>query len=269
MATLKIENLHVEIEGKEILKGVNLEMGEAEIHAIMGPNGNGKSTLLSAIMGHPRYEVTQGSITFDGVDVLELEVDERSKLGLFLGMQYPQEVPGVTNADFLKSALNARRETPIGLFEFVKNMESNIELLRMKPDLAHRHLNEGFSGGEKKRNEILQMLMLEPRFAMLDEIDSGLDIDALGLVAEVLKAAYDERQMGLMIVSHYERFFELITPTHTHIMLDGKIVLTSDASLVTKIDREGYDWLDIKPAETESAHKKRILLESCAIGDRK
>ncbi len=265
MSQLVIDNLHVSIDDKEILKGVSLTVNEGEIHAIMGPNGNGKSTLLSAIMGHPRYEVTEGSITFDGEDVLELEVDERSKLGLFLGMQYPQEVPGVTNSDFLKSAINARRETPIGLFEFVKSMESNIEKLRMKEDLAHRFLNEGFSGGEKKRNEILQMMMLKPTFTMLDEIDSGLDIDALGLVAEVLKEEQEKRQMGLIIVSHYERFFELIKPTHTHIMIDGQIVLTSDETLVTKIDREGYDWLDIKPRETQDEHRKRIVLESCAI----
>ena len=268
MAQLRIENLHVEIEGKQILKGVNLVVNEGEIHAIMGPNGNGKSTLLSAIMGHPRYEVTEGSITFDGEDVLELEVDERSKLGLFLGMQYPQEVSGVTNSDFLKSALNARRETPIGLFEFVKGMESSVKRLRMKEDLAHRFLNEGFSGGEKKRNEILQMIMLQPRFTRLDEIDSGLDIDALGLVAEVLKEEQDKRQMGLIIVSHYERFFELIKPTHTHIMMDGQIVLSSDETLVTKIDREGYDWIEAKPAETEKEHKQRIALESCVIKDR-
>ena len=244
MTTLKINDLHVEIEGKEILKGVNLEMKQNEIHAIMGPNGNGKSTLLSTIMGHPRYEVTKGSITIDDIDVLELEVDERSKLGLFLGMQYPQEVPGVNNADFLKSAINAHREEPIGLFEFVMELEGNIKKLKMKEDLAHRFLNEGFSGGEKKRNEILQMMMLKPKFAMLDEIDSGLDIDALALVANVLKESLETMNTGLMIVSHYERFFELIKPTHTHIMIDGKIVLSSDESLVSKIDSEGYDWLD-------------------------
>lgn len=243
MAQLKIRNLHVEIEGKEILKGVNLDMNQGEIHAIMGPNGNGKSTLLSTIMGHPRYEVTQGSIFIDDVDVLELEVDERSKLGLFMGMQYPQEVPGVNNADFLKSAINAHREEPIGLFEFVTQLEKNIEKLKMKEDLAHRFLNEGFSGGEKKRNEILQMMMLKPRFAMLDEIDSGLDIDALALVAQVLKDSLETMDTGLLIVSHYERFFELIKPSHAHIMIDGKIVLSSDENLVSKIDQEGYDWI--------------------------
>ena len=272
MAKKKKKNLHVSIDDKEILKGVNLKVEASEIHAIMGPNGNGKSTLLSTIMGHPRYEVTEGSITFDGEDVLEMEVDQRSKVGLFLGMQYPQEVPGVTNADFLKSALNARRETPIGLYDFVKSMESNIEKLRMKPDLAHRFLNEGFSGGEKKRNEILQMLMLEPKIAMLDEIDSGLDIDALGIVASVLKEAIQSRDIGLMIVSHYERFFEFIEPTHTHIMMDGKIVLSGDATLVRKIDQEGYDWIDAKRAdEIEHVRPESVASQAlkAALGDHK
>lgn len=264
MAQLVIKDLHVSIDDQEILKGVSLTINENEIHAIMGPNGNGKSTLLSTIMGHPRFEVTKGSITFDGKDVLEMEVDERSKVGLFLGMQYPQEVSGVTNADFLKSAMNARRSEPIGLFEFVKEMEKNIDKLRMKQNLAHRYLNEGFSGGEKKRNEILQMLTLKPRIAMLDEIDSGLDIDALSIVANVLKEAQDERKMGLMIVSHYERFFEFIEPTHTHIMMDGKIVLSSDKSLVTKIDQEGYDWIDAKRAD-EKVHVRPVSQASKAI----
>lgn len=264
MSQLIINDLHVSINDHEILKGVSLTINENEIHAIMGPNGHGKSTLLSSIMGHPAYEITKGSITLDGEDVLEMEVDERSKAGLFLGMQYPQEVSGVTNADFLKAAINARRETPIGLFEFVKEVETNIELLRMKPDLAHRYLNEGFSGGEKKRNEILQMLLLEPKFAMLDEIDSGLDIDALNIVANVLKDAQNERQMGLMVVSHYERFFEFIQPTHTHIMIDGKIVMSSDASLVKKIDEEGYDWIDADFTK-EATHERPVVNAQDAI----
>lgn len=244
MTQLKINNLKVQIESKEILKGVDLTVNKGEIHAIMGPNGNGKSTLLSSIMGHPRYEVTDGTIEFNGEDVLEMEVNERSLAGLFLGMQYPSEVPGVTNADFLKSAMNTHRDTPIGLYDFVTQLEANIKQLKMKEDLAHRYLNEGFSGGEKKRNEILQLMMLHPEIAMLDEIDSGLDIDALALVAEVLKQYQDEKGMGLIIVSHYERFFELIKPSHVHIMIDGKIVLSGDYRLVQKIDQEGYDWID-------------------------
>ncbi len=243
MSTLNIKDLHVSIDGKEILKGVDLNVNSNEIHALMGPNGNGKSTLLAAIMGHPRYEVTQGEITLDGEDVLAMEVDQRSKAGLFLGMQYPQEVAGVTNSDFLKAALNARREKPIGLFAFIKEMEGAIAKLEMKSDLAHRYVNEGFSGGEKKRNEILQMMLLKPRLAMLDEIDSGLDVDALKVVATAILDEYAKQQTGLIIVSHYDRFYQLIKPTHSHIMIDGKIVLSGDDTLAKKIDEEGYDWL--------------------------
>ena len=187
MATLKIENLHVSIDDKEILKGINLTVNSNEIHALMGPNGNGKSTLLAAIMGHPKYNVTSGSITLDGKDVFSMSVDERSRAGLFLAMQYPQEIPGVTNSDFLRAAMNARSEKPVSLFKFIKEMEKNIADLQMKPDLAHRFLNEGFSGGEKKRNEILQMRMLKPSIAMLDEIDSGLDVDAIKVDGKVIE----------------------------------------------------------------------------------
>lgn len=186
MKTLEIKNLHVEVEGKEILKGVDLTVNENEVHALMGPNGNGKSTLLAAIMGNPKYIVTEGSITYDGKNILEMPVNERSVAGLFLAMQYPQEIPGVTNSDFLRAAMNVRREQPISLFKFIKEMESTIKDLEMKEDLAHRFLNEGFSGGEKKRNEIVQMEMLKPTLSMLDEIDSGLDVDALRIVADAL-----------------------------------------------------------------------------------
>ncbi|NLC42062.1 MAG: Fe-S cluster assembly ATPase SufC [Erysipelothrix sp.] len=273
MSKLVINDLHVEIEGKEILKGVNLEVNSHEIHAIMGPNGNGKSTLLSTIMGHPTYTVTKGSITFDGQDVLEMEVDERSRAGIFQGMQYPQEVSGVTNSDFMKAAINARREEPVGLFEFVKKMEGAIDILDMKEDLAHRFLNEGFSGGEKKRNEILQMMLLEPKIAMLDEIDSGLDIDALGIVAKAIKEMADRSDTGMMIVSHYERFFQQITPTHTHIMIDGKIVVSSDGSLVNRVDAEGYDWIkdelgiDVTNRDIQANAKPRVSLQTCAVNE--
>ena len=270
MSQLIIKDLHVEIDGKKILKGVNLVVNSKEIHALMGPNGNGKSTLLSAIMGHPSYTITQGSITFDNQDVLEMEVDERSKVGLFLGMQYPQEVSGVTNSDFMKAALNARRETPIGLFEFVKKMEGAIKKLDMKSDLAHRYLNEGFSGGEKKRNEILQMILLEPKLVMLDEIDSGLDVDALRLVADVVNETVQHQESGVIIVSHYERFFQQIKPTHTHIMLDGRIIYSSDGSLVNKIDEQGYDWIKAElniELDDNGAIKSRpqAVLGSCAV----
>lgn len=271
MSVLNIKNLHVEIEGNKILKGVDLTVKSNEIHALMGPNGNGKSTLVSTIMGHPKYQVTEGSITFDGKDVLEMEVDERSKVGLFLGMQYPQEVSGVTNSDFLKAAVNSRRETPISLFSFIKDMESAVKALEMKSDLAHRYVNEGFSGGEKKRNEILQMLLLKPKIAMLDEIDSGLDIDALRIVANVINDMVAKQDLGMIIVSHYERFFHLITPTHTHVMLDGKIVMNSDASLVSRIDQDGYEWiaeeLGVQIAHEEKESKKPISIVACAANE--
>ena len=184
MAVLTISNLHVQVADKEILKGIDLTIRAGELHALMGPNGNGKSTLLAAIMGNPKYTVSQGSIFLDERNVLEMSVDERSRAGLFLGMQYPSEISGITNADFLRSAINARREQPISLFAFIREMEQAIKDMDMKSDLAHRFLNEGFSGGEKKRNEILQMKLLKPCMAMLDEIDSALEVDALKLVAQ-------------------------------------------------------------------------------------
>ncbi|MGB7594918.1 MAG: Fe-S cluster assembly ATPase SufC [Erysipelotrichaceae bacterium] len=273
MSTLIIKDLHVSIDGKEILKGVDLKVGPKEIHALMGPNGNGKSTLLAAIMGHPKSTVTSGEITLDGEDVLAMDVDKRAKAGLFLGMQYPQEVSGVTNSDFLKAAINSRREKPIGLFAFIKEMEGAIAKLDMKSDLAHRYVNEGFSGGEKKRNEILQMMLLKPELAMLDEIDSGLDVDALKVVASAILDEYEQRGLGLIIVSHYDRFYQLIKPTHSHILIDGRIVLSGDESLVTKIDEEGYDWLSTqlgieiwKDEEEQKAVRNTVgSLGSCAI----
>lgn len=272
MSTLEIRDLHVEIDGKEILKGVDLRVRSGEIHALMGPNGNGKSTLLAAIMGHPRYVVTQGQILFDDQDVLAMTVDKRSQAGLFLGMQYPQEVAGVTNSDFLKAALNSRREKPIPLFTFIKEMEKAVNELEMKSDLAHRYVNEGFSGGEKKRNEILQMMLLKPTIAMLDEIDSGLDVDALKIVANAILKQTQDHTMGLIIVSHYDRFYQLIQPTHSHIMIDGKIVMSGDSTLVTKIDEEGYDWLQkelgVEIKEIEEPVIKRTSVGSlgtCAV----
>lgn len=263
---LVIENLHVNVEEKEILKGLNLTINNQEIHALMGPNGNGKSTLLAAIMGNPKFNITQGSIKLDGINVLTMEVDERSKAGLFLGMQYPSEVSGVTNSDFLRAAINARREKPIPLFGFIKEMEKTIKEMQMKPDLAHRFLNEGFSGGEKKRNEIVQMKMLKPKIAMLDEIDSGLDVDALKLVADVVVELQKEQQMGLLIVSHYERFYQLLKPTHAHVLLDGKIVESGGIELIEKVDQEGYDWLSEKyQISIQEEEKKQIQrLGACA-----
>lgn len=267
MGTLDIRNLYVEIEGREILKGIDLTIKDKEIHALMGPNGNGKSTLLAAIMGHPKYVVTNGTITFDGQDVLSMSVDERSKAGLFLAMQYPAEITGVTNSDFLRACLNARSEEPIPLFQFIKEMESNIKKLNMKKDLAHRFLNEGFSGGERKRNEILQMRMLKPSIAMLDEIDSGLDVDAIKVVSSGLDEMVKESNMGLLVVSHYKRFYQLIKPTHAHVIVDGKIVAQGDYELVNKIDGEGYDWLykELKIKPKTETRPIVYSLGSCAV----
>ncbi len=269
MKTLEIKDLHVEVEGKEILRGVDLTVKENEVHALMGPNGNGKSTLLAAIMGNPKYTVTQGSITYDGKDILSLPVNERSVAGLFLAMQYPQEIPGVTNSDFLRAAINVRREEPISLFKFIKSMEQTINDLQMKEDLAHRFLNEGFSGGEKKRNEIVQMELLKPSLAMLDEIDSGLDVDALHIVADALNKLHEEDHMAMLVVSHYERFYQLIKPEYTHVLVNGKIVLEGDAELADRIDREGYDWIykeyNVQPAAAEEVKKVSASIGTCAV----
>lgn len=240
---LEIKDLHVNAGEKEILKGLNLIVKEGEIHAIMGPNGNGKSTLLQTIMGNPAYTVTSGSILFNGEDVLQMSVDVRSKKGLFLALQYPQEIAGVTNSDFLRASINARNSKPISIFKFIKEIDKNIKELKMKEDLAHRFVNDGFSGGEKKRNEILQMMMLKPYIAMLDEIDSGLDVDAIKLVSDAILKLKEETNLGLMVVSHYERFFTSIKPTHAHVIVDGKVVVEGDSELVLKIDQDGYDWL--------------------------
>lgn len=245
MSVLSIKDLHVAIGDKEILKEINLTINTGETHALMGPNGNGKSTLLGTIMGHPKYKVTQGTITLDGEDVLSMSVDERSRKGLFLGMQYPQEIPGVTNSDFLRSAMNARREKPLSLYQFIKAMDHATEDLEMDGNLAHRYLNEGFSGGEKKRNEILQMKLLEPKFALLDEIDSGLDVDALRIVADNINEMRETKKedFGLVMVSHYERLYELVKPTHVHVLVDGNIVVEGGFELIEKINNEGYEWV--------------------------
>lgn len=244
MSVLEIKNLHVSIEGKEILKGVNLVMNTGEIHAIMGPNGTGKSTLSAAIMGNPNYDVTEGEILLDGVNLLELEVDERALAGLFLAMQYPSEIPGVTNAEFIRAAMNARRpeDDKISVMEFIRILDEKMELLNMPEEMAERYLNEGFSGGEKKRNEILQLLMLEPTFAILDEIDSGLDIDALKVVAQGVNAMRGE-DFGALIITHYQRLLNYITPDIVHVMMDGRIVKTGDATLAKRLEAEGYQGI--------------------------
>lgn len=244
LPTFTIDGLRANVEGKEILKGLNLEIKGGEIHAIMGPNGTGKSTLASALMGHPKYEVTEGSVTLDGEDVLEMAVDERARAGLFLAMQYPSEITGVTNADFLRSAINVRRGegNEISLIKFIRQMEAKMKQLEMNPEFMHRYLNEGFSGGEKKRNEILQMLLLEPKFVILDEIDSGLDIDALRIVAEGVNAMRSEER-GFLIITHYQRLLNYVKPDFVHVMMQGRIVKSGGPELAERLEAEGYDWI--------------------------
>lgn len=242
MNNLAIKNLHVEVEGQEILKGVNLKINKGDNLALLGPNGHGKSTLFMAIMGHPKYKITKGSISFNNKDLKKLTVDERSRLGLFLGFQNPSEVPGVVNSDFLKSVLNARLEKPMSLFTFYKTLENAYKEIDIPFSMANRNLNEGFSGGEKKRNEILQMSLLNPKVAMLDEIDSGLDVDAINIVAKMINKKHQEGT-SLIVISHYARLFNLIKPNRAAIMVNGKIVLDGKPDLIKRIDKEGYEWL--------------------------
>jgi len=239
---LKIENLQVEIDGQEIVKGLDLEVGEGEIHAIMGPNGSGKSTLANVLMGHPRYEVTGGAITFRGEDVFELEADERAKLGMFLAFQYPSEVPGVSVANFLRTAVNAVREEELSPMEMYRLIQDKMKIMQMDPKFAERYLNEGFSGGEKKRNEILQMLMLEPRLAIMDETDSGLDIDALQVVAKGVNELKGP-EFSAVIITHYQRILRYIEPDYVHVMLDGRLVTSGGKDLALDLEDKGYEWV--------------------------
>ena len=239
---LKIENLQVEIDGQEIVKGLDLEVGKGEIHAIMGPNGSGKSTLANVLMGHPRYEVTGGSITFEGEDVFELEPDERAKLGMFLAFQYPSEVPGVSVANFLRTAVNSVREEELNPMEMYRLIQEKMSIMQMDPRFAERYLNEGFSGGEKKRNEILQMLMLDPSLAIMDETDSGLDIDALQVVAKGVNELRGP-EFSAIIITHYQRILRYIEPDHVHVMLDGRLVTSGDKELADDLEEKGYEWV--------------------------
>jgi FeS assembly ATPase SufC len=240
----EIRGLRSAIEGKEILKGLDLKIDGGQVHAIMGPNGTGKSTLASSIMGHPKYEVTDGEVLLEGADVLEMGVDERALAGLFLAMQYPSEITGVTNADFLRSAINARRGegNEISLIKFVRLMEGKMKELEMNPEFMHRYLNEGFSGGEKKRNEILQMMMLDPKLVILDEIDSGLDIDALKIVAAGVNAMRSAER-SFLIITHYQRLLNYIKPDFVHVMMQGRIVKSGGPELAERLEAEGYDWV--------------------------
>lgn len=241
MSVLEVKDLHVTVEGKEILKGVNLKMSTGEIHAIMGPNGTGKSTLSSTIMGDPAYKITKGDILLNGKSIIDLPVDERARMGLFLAMQYPQEIPGVTNAEFVKSAINARRpkDDPIPLMDFIKRLDETLETLDMSEEMADRYLNEGFSGGEKKRNEIMQMMMIRPEFAILDEIDSGLDIDALKVVSRGVNQMRGDN-FGSLIITHYQRLLNYIIPDYVHVMMDGRLVKTGGPDLAICLEKEGY-----------------------------
>ena len=246
MSELVIQNLHVSIEGKEILKGLNLTVGQGEIHALMGPNGSGKSTLAYTLLGHPFYEVTEGEIWFKGQNILELEADERSHLGMFLAFQYPVSIPGVTVANFLRTAINAHRKAKnpedkgISIPDFRRLLTAKMNLLKMDNSFAGRYLNEGFSGGEKKRAEVLQMATLQPDIAILDETDSGLDIDALRIVSEGVNALASP-DLGVLVITHYQRILNYIKPNYVHIMLNGRVVESGVPELALYLEEHGYD----------------------------
>lgn len=258
MSELVINNLHVSIDDKPIIKGLNLIIRQGEVHAIMGPNGTGKSTLAYTIMGHPGYEVTKGEILIDGKSILEMEADERSREGLFLAFQYPVSIPGVTVANFLRTAVNAHRrhadppQDDISILEFRKLLKSKMDVLEMDYSFGGRYLNEGFSGGEKKRTEVLQMAVLEPAFAILDETDSGLDIDAIRIVSEGVNALKGSRT-GVMVITHYQRILNYIQPEFVHIMYNGQIVESGGKDLALRLEEQGYDWVREKFGQEEIA----------------
>ena len=248
MSTLEIKNLHAQVlpneedgEPKEILKGVNLTIKSGETHAVMGPNGSGKSTLSYVIAGHPKYEVTEGEVLLDGENLLEMEVDERARAGLFLAMQYPTEVPGVKMAQFMRSAVTAVRGEAPKLREWNKELTDAREKLSIDKSFAHRSVNEGFSGGEKKRHEVMQLDLLKPKFAVMDETDSGLDVDALRIVSEGINRYQEETGGGVLMITHYKRILNYVKPDFIHVFADGKIVQTGDASLADQLEAEGYE----------------------------
>lgn len=240
MHTLKIKDLNVSVENKEILKNFNLEIKSGEIHAIMGPNGTGKSTLSKVIMGNSNYKIEKGSIYFDDKEINKFETDERARLGIFLGYQMPPEIEGVSNADFLRSALHNKDEN-FKLYDFIKKVNSTVEQLDMDKQMIHRGINEGFSGGERKKNEILQMYMLEPNTIILDEIDSGLDVDSLRIVGENVMKYYEEKKPAILLITHYQRLLDYIKPDYVHIMKEGSIVKTGNKDLVSEIEKYGYN----------------------------
>ena len=253
MADLEIRNLHVRTEEREILRGVDLDVSRGEIHAMMGPNGSGKSTLASTLLGHPGYEVTAGTITFKGEDITEAEPHERARAGLFLAFQYPVAIPGLSVANFLRMAMNAKRDEPISVKEFGTQLRTATELLDVDRSFTSRALNDGFSGGEKKRAEILQLAMLDPEIAILDETDSGLDIDALRTVAEGVRRVHEERGLGALIITHYQRILHYIKPQFVHVLIDGRIVLEGGVELVERLEREGYDEIRRQYASSETS----------------
>lgn len=242
MNILKISNLVASARDKVILNGINLEIKTGEVHTIMGLNGAGKSTLVNVIMGNPNYKVIKGSITFNNKDLLSLSVDERARAGIFLAMQNPTEIKGVLNSDFLRAALNARSKKPINIYSFIKEYETKAKEVGISKDLSSRYLNDGYSGGEKKRNEILQLKMLKPKVALIDEIDSGLDVDALKTIGENIQK--ETKNLAMLIITHYQRLFDYVKPTHVHIISKGKIVYSGGPELIKKIDKEGYEWLE-------------------------
>jgi len=254
---LEIKNLHANIGDQPILKGINLLVKQGETHALMGPNGSGKSTLAYTLAGHPAYEPTAGQVIFDGMDLLEMEADERSRAGLFLAFQYPIAVPGVTVAKFLRQAINSRRQAEnsddsgISIPEFRRLLKNKMDVLDIDQKFAGRYLNEGFSGGEKKRAEILQMATLEPKIAIMDETDSGLDIDALRVVAEGANRLREANNMGVLLITHYQRILNYMKPDYVHIMLDGRIVESGGPDLALHLEERGYDWVRERYAETE------------------
>jgi Fe-S cluster assembly ATP-binding protein len=247
MSKLEIRDLRVKIEDKEILKGVNLDVAQGEIHALMGPNGSGKSTLAYALMGHPKYEITGGEVLLDGVNVVEMEADERAKKGLFLAFQYPSEIPGVTVMNFLRTALKARQNggKDLSISEFRKLLQKKMSLLKMEESFLSRYLNEGFSGGEKKRMEILQLTVLQPKIAVLDETDSGLDIDALRTVSDGVNSMAGP-DFGALVITHYQRLLNYIKPHFVHVMLNGQIVVNGGPEFALELEAKGYDWIKEK-----------------------
>ncbi len=249
MQKLKIDNLCVEVDGKIILDNFSLEIKEGEIHAIMGPNGTGKSTLSKVIMGDTSYKIISGDIFYNDKRINDLSVDERARMGIFLGMQLPMEIEGVTNADFLRTACSIKEKEAFSLMPFIKKIDNTVKKLNMNSDMIHRGINQGFSGGERKKNEILQMYMLNPSLVMLDEIDSGLDVDSLKIVGENVMEYYKENKPATLVITHYQRLLDYIKPTHVHIMKNGKIVKSGDISLVNLIETVGYEKIDAETSE--------------------